>query len=254
MNLHLDESLAIAETQQLSHIEWLLKLVTYEVTVKQHNLMNAAVKVANFPYHKTLDNFDFSFQEKINETQIRNLASLHFIDKKENIIFIGSSGVGKTHLATALGILAAKNRQSTYFVKCHDLIQNLKRAQLENRLPERIKHYTKYKVLIIDEMGYLPLEPGDANLLFQIVDKRYENKSTIITSNLPFSEWVKVLHDDRVTHAILDRLLHHSTVISILGESYRMKDHVIRNEKNDILTWPKTYILILTFVLSSIAA
>lgn len=107
---------------------------------------------------------------------------------------------------------------------------------MENRLPERIKHYTRYKVLIIDEMGYLPLEPGDANLLFQIVDKRYENKSTIITSNLPFSEWVKVLRDDRVTHAILDGLLHHSTVISILGESHRMKDHVIRNEKNDILT------------------
>ena len=231
MHLHLDESIEIADKQNLSHIEWLLKLISYEVDVRQHNIIHAAVKVANFPHTKTLDDFDFSFQEQLNEGQIRNLASLNFIEQKENIVFLGSSGVGKTHLATSLGLIAAKKSQSTYFIKCRDLLQNLKRAQLENRLHERIKHYTKYKLLIIDEMGYLPLEPGDANLLFQIVDKRYENKSTIVTSNLPFSEWSKVLHDERVTHAILDRLLHHSTVISILGDSYRMKDHVFKDEK-----------------------
>lgn len=230
MHLHLDESITIANEQKLSHIEWLLKLTTYEVEVKRQNIVNSSVKVANFPWLKTLDMFDFTFQPQINETEIRNLASLNFISNKENIIFLGSSGVGKTHLSIAIGILAAKSSQSTYFIKCQDLIQNLKRAQRENRLEERIKHYTRYKVLIIDEMGYLPLNLGDANLLFQIVDRRYETKSTIVTSNLPFGEWVKVLHDERVTNAILDRLLHHCTVVSITGDSYRLKDHVINDE------------------------
>lgn len=230
MHLHLDESITIANEQNLSHIEWLLKLSTYEVEVKQQNIVNSSVKVANFPWLKILDMFDFNFQPQINETEVRNLASLNFINNKENIIFLGSSGVGKTHLSIAIGILSAKSSQSTYFIKCQDLIQNLKRAQRENRLEERIKHYTRYKVLIIDEMGYLPLNPGDANLLFQIVDRRYETKSTIVTSNLSFGEWVKVLHDERVTNAILDRLLHHCTVVSITGDSYRLKDHVINDE------------------------
>ena len=137
---------------------------------------------------KTLADFEFSFQPQINEVQIKNLASLDFMERAENIVFLGSSGVGKTHLATSLGIESSRNRRSTYFIKCHDLIQNLKRAKDEGKLETRLKHYAHYQLLIIDEIGYLPLQPGDANLLFQIIDRRYEKKSTIITSNINFDE------------------------------------------------------------------
>ena len=120
--------------------------------------------------------------------QIKNLASLGFMEQAENIVFLGSSGVGKTHLVTSLGIESSRNRRSTYFIKCHYLIQNLKNAKDEVRLETRLKHYARYQLLIIDEIGYLPLQPGDANLLFQIIDRRYEKKSTIITSNINFDE------------------------------------------------------------------
>lgn len=226
--LHLDDTLTLASDQELSHVEWLLKLSDYEIVVKKENVVNAMVKVDNFPHLKGLDDFDFAFQPQLKETQIRNLAALGFLENKENIIFLGSSGVGKTHLATALGILAAKQRISTYFIKCHDLIQNLKKAQSENKLTERIKHYVKYKLLIIDELGYLPLQPGDANLLFQLIDRRYEKRSTIVTTNISFEEWASILLDERVASAIVDRLLHHATVVSIMGDSYRLKDHLAR--------------------------
>ncbi|KXB64074.1 IstB-like ATP-binding protein, partial [Gemella haemolysans] len=162
----------------------------------------------------------------INELEIRNLASLNFIENNKNLIFIGNSGVGKTHLATAIGRLAASSRYSTYFIKCHDLIANLKAALAENRLEQRLKHYSKYRLLIIDEIGYLPLEKGDERLLFQLIDRRYEKKSIIATSNIPFSEWATLFSDDKVASAILDRLLHHAHVVPIIGNSYRLKDHV----------------------------
>ena len=126
------------------------------------------------------------------------------MEQAENIVFLGSSGVGKTHLATSLGIESSHNKQSTYFIKCHDLIQNLKRANDEDKLETRLKHYTRYQLLIIDEIGYLPLQPGDANLLFQLINRRYEKKSTIITSNINFDEWATILHDERVANAIVD--------------------------------------------------
>lgn len=224
--LHLDETIEQANTQALSHIDWLLKLSDYEVDIKRQNVINHMVKISNFPHLKTLADFDFSFQPQINEAQIRNLASLSFMEQAENIIFLGSSGVGKTHLATSLGIESSRNRRSTYFIKCHDLIQNLKRAKEEGRLEVRLKHYARYQLLIIDEIGYLPLEVGDANLLFQLIDRRYEQKSTIVTSNINFDEWSTILHDERVASAIVDRLLHHAQVISITGDSYRLKNHL----------------------------
>lgn len=227
--LHLDDTIELANEQQLSHVEWLLKLSDYEVIVKRENVVNSMVKVANFPHLKGLDSFDFTFQPQLKESQIRNLASLGFLENKENIIFLGSSGVGKTHLAISLGILAAKQRVSTYFIKCHELIQNLKKAQSENKLNERIKHYTKYKLLIIDELGYLPLQAGDANLLFQLVDQRYEKRSTIVTTNIGFEEWQNILLDERVASAIVDRLLHHATVVTITGDSYRLKEHLAKS-------------------------
>lgn len=181
------------------------------------------VKVSNFPH---LKDFDFTFQPQINELQIKNLASLHFMDQAENIIFLGSSGVGKTHLATSLSIESAQNRRSTYFIKCYDLIQNLRKARDEGRLEVRLKHYTRYQLLIIDEIGYLPLQEGDANLLFQIIDRRYEQKSTIVTTNINFDEWTSILQDERVASAIVDRLLHHAHVISISGDSYPLRHHM----------------------------
>ena len=220
MHLHLDHIL----DSNVSLLEGLLKLTDYEIEIKRENVLNAIVKVAHFPHYKTLKDFDFEFQPNINQNQLMNLSGLGFIEKKENILFLGNSGVGKTHLATAIGIEAAKARYSTYFIKCHELLTNLRQAQHENRLESRLKFYTRCKLLIIDELGYLPLHKGDERLLFQLIDRRYENKSTIITTNLPFDKWNENFNDSFITNAILDRLLHHSHVIQIMGESYRLKD------------------------------
>ena len=220
IHLHLDDIL----DSNVSLLEGLLKLTDYEIEIKRENVLNAMVKVAHFPHYKTLKEFDFKFQPNINQHQLMNLSGLGFIEKKENILFLGNSGVGKTHLATAIGIEAAKARYSTYFIKCHELLTNLRQAQHENRLESRLKFYTRCKLLIIDELGYLPLHKGDERLLFQLIDRRYENKSTIITTNLPFDKWNENFNDSFITNAILDRLLHHSHVIQIMGESYRLKD------------------------------
>ena len=152
---------------------------------------------------------------------MRELASLGFLEKNENIVFLGPSGVGKTHLATSIGIAAAKKHASTYFIKCNDLLQQLKRAQLENRLDARLKHSSKYRLLIIDELGYLPINKEDSNLFFQLIDMRYEKKSTIVTSNINLSDWNQIFLDNMLASAILDRLVHHSTIVNILGNSYR---------------------------------
>ena len=187
----------------------LLKLTDYEVDVRKQNVKESMIKVANFPYTRSLDDFDFSFNSDISELEIRNIASLNSIENNKNLIFIGNSGVRKTRLATAIGKLAASSRYSTYFIKCHDLIANL-----------------KYRLWIIDEIGYLPLEKGDERLLFQLIDRRYEKKSIIAISNIPFSEWETLFSDDKVASAILDRLLHHTHVVPIIGNSYRLKNHV----------------------------
>ncbi len=223
MLIHLENEL---NQPNISLIDGLLKLTDYEVENKKYVAANQMIKVASFPHIKTINDFDFSFNQEINENQIKMLCSLKFLENNENIIFLGNSGVGKTHLATSIAIESAKKRISTYFIKCHDLIENLKRAKLENKLEQRIKHYTGYRLLIIDEMGYLPLNDGDERLLFQLIDKRYEKKSTIITTNLNFNEWSKLFYDEKIASAIIDRLLHHATVVSITGNSYRLKEYM----------------------------
>ena len=214
----------LVNDKQKSFTDALYELTNLEIDYVKEKRINATVKVANFPYLKTFDDYDFSFQPALNKEKVLELKNLRFIENKDNILFIGSSGVGKTHLATAVGMEATKNRNLTYFITCNDLIANLKKAYNENRLDNRLKFYCKYKVLIIDEMGFLPIDNLGANILFQLINKRYEKSTTIITTNKTFSKWTEIFGDPVIANAILDRLLHHSIVFNINGRSYRTKD------------------------------
>ena len=213
-----------------SIIDGLYELTELEVKLRDERAMNACVKVANFPFLKTFEDFDFNFQPSINKEQIISYKYLDFINKCENILFVGSPGVGKSHLATSIGIEAAKQRVSTYFISCNDLVLQLKRAHIENRLEQRLKFFARYRLLIIDEVGFLPLDELSSKLLFQIISRRYEKSSTIITTNKSLSKWGEVFGDPVIANAILDRLLHHSKVIKIVGRSYRTKDIVTDEE------------------------
>ena len=228
---HLDEVLDFITTNNLSFTEGLTKLTSYEIDFKETNMIRSMVKVGAFPHHKELKDFDFTFQPTINKQQILDFETLRFLENQENIVFLGSSGVGKTHLAVSIGISAAKKRVSTYFIKCHELIQQLKKAKLENRLDDRLKHFCKYKLLIIDELGYLPIEKEDFKLFFQLIDMRYEKKSTILTTNINFNNWDDVFFDPVIANAILDRILHHAHVINIAGKSYRLKDYIKQEDE-----------------------
>lgn len=221
ISIKLSEYIEKINENKIGVAEALLELTNQELEVKNYNATHAMVKVAGFPHLKEVKDFDFNFQPKINKQQFLDFESLRFIENNNNILLIGNSGVGKTHLATAIGIAAAKKRVSTYFIKCHDLISQLKKAHIENRLETRIKHFSKYRLLIIDEIGYLPIGEEEAKMFFQLIDMRYEKKSTIITSNINLSDWGKVFADSLIASAILDRLVHHSSIVNILGNSYR---------------------------------
>lgn len=209
--------------EQLCFTEALYQLTEKELEFRNERASKIQISVSAFPFEKTVSDFDFDFQPSVNKVQIKEFESLSFIEKKENILFFGSSGVGKTHLAIAIGMAAAKKRYLTYFISCHDLVMQLSKAALENRLEAKLKHFAKYKLLIIDEIGYLPIDKNGANLLFQLVAKRYEKNSTIITTNQTFSKWGEVFSDLTLANAILDRLIHHSSIVKITGPSYRLK-------------------------------
>lgn len=204
----------------------LYELTEKEIEYRDERASQIQITVSAFPYKKEIEDFDFDYQPSINKNEILELNTMGFLDRKENILFVGPSGVGKTHLAVALGITAAKKRYSVYFISCHDLITQLNKAHFENKLEQRIKHFSKYQLLIIDEIGYLPVDKQGANLFFQLIAKRYENHSTIITTNMNFNKWGEVFSDNILANAILDRLLHHSSVININGNSYRIKDKI----------------------------
>ena len=227
----LSEYIDKVNTEKIPFLDALYDITKMEIENKAQRASEFNIRIAHFPYYRTFDDFDFSFQPSINKEQVLELASLRFIEEKKNILLVGSPGTGKTHIATAIGIEAAKNRISTYFISCHDLITQLSLAHSENRLVEKIKQYNRYKLLIIDEMGYLPVDKTGANLLFQLLAKRYEKYSTIVTSNQPFSKWGEVLSDATLASAILDRLLHHSYVFNITGNSYRIKDKIAEKKE-----------------------
>ncbi len=222
---YLSEYLTESAKENLSTQEILLNITNREIGLRNQRAAQIQISVSHFPAVKSIDTYDFNFQSSVNKAEIKDLATLRFLENHENILFYGTPGTGKTHLAIAIGIEAAKKRNITYFITCHDLIQSLKKAHEENRLEQRLKHYCKYKLLIIDEIGYLPVDKTGANLFFQLITKRYEKHSTIITTNQPFSKWGEVFADTMLANAILDRLLHHSHVVKMVGPSYRTKDY-----------------------------
>ncbi len=215
-----------------SMIESLKELTEKEIEFREQRAMQINMVTSHFPYHKTINDFDFTYQPNINKALILSLTTLDFIKNHDNILFIGSSGVGKTHLATAIGMEASSKRVSTYFIHFNDLINKIKKACAENRQEKVIKHYSKYKLLIIDEIGYMPIQSEFASIFFQLIANRYEKRSTIITTNQPLSKWGEVFGDNTIATAIIDRLVHHSCIIKITGRSYRIKDKLVLEENN----------------------
>ena len=230
----LPEYLKVSADRKLTHQEFIEGLIEEEITFKTERSIKYRLKRARFPMIKTLDGFDFSFQSTISKEKINELANLSFIDRKENVIFLGPPGVGKTHLATSLGVKACENKYTVMFLTANDLITHLTSSLADRTLGQELKHLAQYKLIIVDEMGYLPIDQVGANLFFQFITSRYEKGSVIITSNKSFSNWGQIFADNVLATAILDRLLHHANVVNIKGESYRLKDRkkeLIRQEK-----------------------
>jgi len=220
----LDNYLERAVKDNLNIVEVLDHIFAEEASNKRKRAYEKQIQMSGFPIKKSLDEFDFTFQPSIDKRQIDELATMRFLENGENIVFLGPPGVGKTHLASALGMIAARHRYSIYYINCHALIEQLKKAHFENRLPDRLRTLGKYKMLIIDEIGYLPMDIQGANLFFQLIARRYEKVATVFTSNKTFSQWNEIFADVTIASAILDRVLHHCTVINIKGESYRLKE------------------------------
>lgn len=207
-----------------SIIDALYELTEKEKSFRDRKAVDTQIRKAAFPFRRSIEDYDFRFQPSVDREVIRDLATLRFIEGNENILFVGSPGTGKTHLAVALGIEAASHRYNVYFITMQELMNQLRNAESENRLAVKLKVYLRYRLLVIDEIGYLNLNEKDANLFFQLISMRYEKKSTIITTNKNLSKWAEIFQDPVITNAILDRLLHHSHVINIVGPSYRTKD------------------------------
>ncbi|MGE5560604.1 MAG: IS21-like element helper ATPase IstB [Chloroflexota bacterium] len=220
----LDQVLDSASKTKLPYADFLIELLARELAVRRERYLKARTRLAHLPFHKRLEDFDFSYQPSLDEGQIRELATLSFAEQAHNVILLGPPGVGKTHIAVALGLKGVENGMGVYFVTAQALTEDLRQAHAENRLERRLRVYLAPKILIVDEVGYLPFDALGATMLFQLVSARYERGSVILTSNKGFAQWGEVFPDPIIATAILDRLLHHSHVINIRGDSYRLKD------------------------------
>jgi len=213
------------EAGELSALELLARLLGEEQAARETRRLRAASLTARLTQPKTLQSFDFSFQPSLDKNRILALAQLRFIERAEVVHLLGPPGTGKTHLATALGFEAVKAGKSVFFATLAEIITSLLKAKHDGNLNARLRYLSRPACLIVDEVGYLPLEPGGANLFFQLVNARYEKGSMILTSNRGFRDWGEVFGDNVLAAALLDRLLHHAVVIEIEGSSYRLREH-----------------------------
>lgn len=225
--IHLSQTLVelvpALETSETTFLQKLDTLLEDEVAVKESNRIHTALKIAGLPFVKEVDEYDFSFHPELDQQKVMTLFDLAFLERKENIFFLGPPGVGKTHLAVALALKACKAGISIYFTTMSDLITKLK-IDKENGRASKGRSYLKSSLVVVDEVGYTPVNREESHLFFQFVSYRYERSSTIITSNKAFGEWTELFEDPVIVTALLDRLLHHSTIITIKGNSYRLRN------------------------------
>lgn len=220
----LEALLQEAADKELSYADFLDQLFTEELQSKTAKNIAMRTNLARFPFVKGLASFDFGYQPSLDKKQVQNLANCHFIEHGENVVILGPPGVGKTHLSVGLGIKAIEHGYRVLFTTAASMIATLTKALAEGKLEEKLKTYTVPRLLIIDEIGYLPIDQAGANLFFQLISRRYEKGPVILTSNQSFGSWGEVFGDRVIATAILDRVLHHAITINIRGNSYRLKD------------------------------